>query len=214
MNRRNEDMHPGTTGTIMLSLFVSGIGIAVMLGWIFDIGWLKSIRPDFVTMKFTTAFSFLLSGIILYYVSRIRFFTPAIAMAVLPAAVMGIVLIMFSLLASTMFDVYIGIEALLVEEGPEAVETATPGRPSVGTMIAFLLVAYSGIAAMLRPANLPLQLAIVGALILITGAIAVAGYILNMPMLYYYVEGGISTAMALHTAILFGFLGTGLFRLK
>lgn len=190
MNRQSEDMRSVAAGTIMLSLFVSGIGIAVMLGWIFDIGWLKSIRPDFVTMKFTTAFSFLLSGITFYYVSRIRFFSPAIAMTVLPVTVMCIVLIMFSLLASTMFDLYIGIEALFVEEGPEAVETVMPGRPSIGTMIAFLLVAYTGIAAMLRPANLPLQLAIVGAIIFMTGAVAVVGYILDMPMLYYYVEGG------------------------
>lgn len=214
MTRQNEVKRPATAGTTMLSIFVSGIGIAVMLGWLFDITWLKSIRPDFVTMKFTVAFSFLFSGITLYYVSRIRFFNPTTAMAVLPVSVMCIVLMMFTFLASTMFDIYIGIETLFVTERPDAVETVTPGRPSVVTMIAFLLVAYSGIVAMLRPANLPRQLAIIGAVVFVTGLVAVTGYVFGQPVLYYYVDGGVSTAMALHTAILFVSLGIGLYRLK
>ena len=214
MNQYPNESGPASAGTTWISIFVGCTGLAVMFGWVFDIGWLKSIRPDFVTMKFATAMSFLFSGITLYYISRIRFYQAATAMAILPVSVMVILLSMVTFLASTMLDIYIGIEMLFVEEAPGAVETVTPGRPSVGTMIAFLLVAYTGVAAMLRPENLPLQLLLVGLVVLAMGLLAVCGYILDMPMLYYYVEGGISTAMALHTAILFVMLGVGLVRLK
>jgi hypothetical protein len=39
--------------------------------------------------------------------------------------------------------------------------------------------------------------------------LAVAGYIINAPVLYYYVEG-LNSALAFHTAGLFVLLGTGL----
>jgi hypothetical protein len=37
-------------------------GIIVVIGWLLDIEVLKSILPYWVTMKFTTAISFILSG--------------------------------------------------------------------------------------------------------------------------------------------------------
>lgn len=43
------------------------IGSIVMVGWIFDIEILKSLSPTWVTMKFTTALSFTLSGIFWFH---------------------------------------------------------------------------------------------------------------------------------------------------
>jgi len=42
------------------------IGASVLLGWTFDIQWLKSIRPDWVTMRANTALLFLLTGVSLF----------------------------------------------------------------------------------------------------------------------------------------------------
>ena len=53
-----------------LSLLVIIAGIAVILGWIFDIAVLKSISPAWTSMKFVTAFTFILSGITLYFIVR------------------------------------------------------------------------------------------------------------------------------------------------
>ena len=198
----------------MIALLVALAGLAVMVGWIFDISWLKSIRPDWVTMKFTTAFSFFFSGITLYYVSRLRFGHSTVAFAVLPASLLIITLTMVTFLVSAVLDIYVGIESLFVVETADAVETALPGRPSVGTMVTFLLIASAGFIAMFKPANLPRQLLTLGCLVFLAGLLAVLGYILDMPLLYYYVHGGISTAMALHTGILFICLGIGLIRLK
>lgn len=42
--------------------FLIGLGIAVLIGWIADIGWLKSVLPDRMTMKPNAAIGFLASG--------------------------------------------------------------------------------------------------------------------------------------------------------
>ena len=121
---------------------------------------------------------------------------------------------MFTLFASTMFDIYLGVEMLFVTEETGAVETVLPGRPSVGTMVAFMLVATAGFLAMVRPARLPAYLLFLDCLILLTGVVALIGYAFDLPALYYYVPGGISTAMAFHTAALFALLGIGFIRLR
>ena len=53
-----------------LAVAVSITGSVVMVGWILDIDALKSILPTWVTMKFSTALSFTLSGITLYFMSH------------------------------------------------------------------------------------------------------------------------------------------------
>lgn len=185
-----------------------------MGGWIFDIGWLKSIRPDWVTMKFTTAFSFFFSGIVLYFTASLRFGRSSYAFVIMPACLLCISLTMFTLLASTMFDINVGIETLFVTEASGAVETVLPGRPSLAAMLNFMMMVCAGIVAMLNAGHLPRLLFCIGCLVCLIGMIAVAGYIADWPALYYYVEGGISTAMALHSAILFMILGYGLIRLR
>jgi len=56
----------------VLSLAVSGAGIVVMIGWIFDINILKSISPAWVSMKFDTAVAFVAGGISLYFIARAK----------------------------------------------------------------------------------------------------------------------------------------------
>lgn len=205
----------GVRTTKLLGILVALVGAAVMLGWVFDIGVLKSIRPDWVTMKFSTAFCFFMSGITLYYIACLCSDQPSFAYAVLPAALLCIALTMFTLLASTLFDIYVGIEVLFIKERVDAVETVMPGRPSVGTMLAFMLIVFAGITAMLKPANLSLYLAVLGMGIFLSGLSAAIGYAVDAPLLYFYIqEGGLSSAMALHTAILFMLIGIGLVRLK
>ena len=53
-----------------LGVCVAVTGVTVMIGWVFNIGFLKSISPGWVTMKYTTAFAFILCGVSLYFMAK------------------------------------------------------------------------------------------------------------------------------------------------
>jgi len=184
-------------------------GVVVMFGWVADIPILTSILPQWVTMKFTTALSFFLSGIVLYFIAISLHGRRDLAQIVLPVATLLILLLMATLLASVFLSVKTGVEDLFVKEAAGAVKTTVPGRPSAGTMISFIMVAISGIFVMFRPKNIGKILFWFGVIVGSLGAFGVLGYIISVPLLYYTLEGW-STAMALHTAILFTLLGLGL----
>jgi len=193
----------------ILSTIVSLIGLMVMVGWVLNIPVLTSILPQWVTMKFTTALSFLLSGITLYYVTKAVNKEREVAQIVLPITTLLVLLLMATLLISVFVGVRTGIEDLFVKETADAIKTTTPGRPSAGTMIDFILVAIAGILTMFNLPSLKKTLFVIGWLVSIVGGVGILGYILNIPLLYYTLEGW-STAMALHTATLFVLLGVGL----
>lgn len=90
-----------------------------------------------------------------------------------------------------------------------AVKTVTPGRPSVPTMLNFIFIASAGILTILNPKQLRSKQRIIGLIVGIIGAVAVVGYIMNAPLLYYFMEG-MNSAIAGHTAILFVLIGMGL----
>ena len=115
-----------------------------MFGWFLDIPVFKSILPNWVTMKFTTALCFAMSGAVLYCVILAREGRVLVAQTFLPLPCLCISLIMASLLVSVFLGINTGIENLFVKENPNAIMTTIPGRPSVGTMVAFLCIDLLG----------------------------------------------------------------------
>ena len=193
---------------ISLSGLVVFSGMLVMAGWVFDIEVLKSILPIWVTMKFTAAFSFILSGFVLYFVKTgFEQKSDGIQMA-LTISILIILLIMVTFLLSSVFNIRTGVEDFFVRELEGAIKTSTPGRPSIGTMFNFLLVSVIGVFTMYEVKKLAAKIHFTGFLILFVGCIAILGYILSVPRLYFLFEG-YSSAMAIHTAILFIILGIG-----
>ena len=193
----------------VLSLIVIIVAIMVIIGWIFDISVLKSISPAWVTMKLTTAIAFLLSGITLYFIVTAIEGEFDKAQVALSIASLIIVLLMGTLFFSSLLKIHTGVDDLFIKETTGSVKTVTPGRPSVPTMLNFILIAAAGILTMLNPKKLLSKLRTIGLTVGIIGAVAVAGYIINAPLLYYFIEGT-NSAMAIHTAILFVLLGVGL----
>jgi hypothetical protein len=191
----------------ILSIIVIAVGVIVTIGWVYDIDILKQISPAWVTMKLSTALSFLSSGFILYLMNDLRKRNSELARLLLPSPTMFVLFFMGILLVSSLIDVRTGIEDLFVKED-EAVQSVTPGRPSIGTMVSFILIVIASLASLRNAATLNKRLSVVGLTIVVIGVLAVVGYIVNLPMLYYAVEGW-STAMALHTAFLFVLLGGG-----
>jgi hypothetical protein len=193
----------------VLSLIVIIAAIMVIIGWIFDISALKSISPAWVTMKLTTAIAFLLSGITLYFIVRAIEGEFDKAQVALSTTSLIIILLIGTLLLSAFLKIHTGVDGLFIKEPAGAVKTVTPGQPSVPTMLNFILMAVAGIFTILHPNKLQSKLRIIGLTVGTIGAAAVVGYIINAPLLYYFIEG-INSAMACHTAILFVLLGMGL----
>ncbi len=200
--RRNSKIAQGLSACVMI------VGMIVMCGWIFDISILKSILPMWVTMKFSTALCFLISGIIIISIAWMKKY-PGFAQISLSMTTMLLMLFMASLFLSSFTGMRTGIEDLFVREVQGALKTITPGRPSLGTMVNFILISIAGIMAMFQSPQLKIFLMIIGRMVLMIGGIAVFGYVLNLPLLYYTFEG-FSTAMACHTALLFMIVGSSL----
>jgi hypothetical protein len=191
-----------------LSLVVIIAGILVIIGWIFDIGILKNISPTWVSMKFDTAFAFVFSGIILYFIVRVMEGEFDKAQVVLSIMSLIIILLMGTLFFSAIFGVNTGAEELFIKDNVTNNKTVVPGQPSLPTMFSFVLIASAGILTTLNPGNLRSKLKIIGVIVGLIGTLAVVGYCLNAPHLYYYIEG-VNSAIACHTAALFIVLGIG-----
>lgn len=191
-----------------LSLVVFIIGGLAMIGWIFDIGILKSISTSWISMKFNTAVAFLLSSITLYFIVRAQEGEFDKAQVALSISSMIIIILMGVLFFSSIFKVHTGTEELFFEEARGGVKTPFPGQPSMPTMFNFILIALGGILAIINPGKPQPKLKIIGLPIMIIGLVAVFGYAVNAPILYYYIEG-VNSAMACNTAISFILLGAG-----
>jgi hypothetical protein len=190
-----------------LSMVVIIAGLTVITGWIFNIGILKSISPFWVSMKFDTAVAFVLSGITLYFIVRAVEGEFDKAQVALSITSLIIILLMGTLFFSTVLGIHTGAEELFVKDKTTN-KTIVPGLPSLPTMFNFILIASAGILTTLNPHNLKLKLKIIGVIVGLIGVLAVIGYIVNAPYLYYFIEG-INSAIACHTAALFIVLGIG-----
>lgn len=167
---------------------VSLAGLMVMAGWVWDVSVLKSILPHWVTMKFSTAFSFFLSGIILFLLARFMK-GEALAQILLLIPSLVVLFLMGTLLLSSFSDIRTGVEDLFMREAEGAARSVAPGRPSVVTMVCFILMSATGLAAMLGAPGLKKILTAAGGALVGFGGLALLGYLLQVPVFYSAVEG-------------------------
>lgn len=211
-NKKTSDKISVLKVTSLYALIVAKIVIVtscvVMVGWFFDIGIFKSILPDFVTMKFVTALSFLLSGIILLLVNYKSSNDSSLIDIMIPSTSFLIAMIMGTTLLSVVFGFQSGIEKIFVIETSDAILTPVPGRPSIGTMAGFMLATIVGFISFTTIRKKNKIYFLIGNIISLLGIVALVGYIFSVPELYYSAQG-ISSAMAVHTAALFVLVGTG-----
>ncbi len=126
----------------------------------------------------------------------------------MPIVSMVIFLLMASLLASTIIGVDTGVEELFVKDSMAAVQSVVPGRPSIATMLNFILIAMTGVLTTMNIAKLSKMVLIFGMTVAAIGITAILGYLIDQPLLYFSVLGK-SSAMAVNTAILFILWGIG-----
>ena len=191
-------------------LAIATIGLVVLIAWIYDIPQLKSIIPDAPSMKFSTAVAFICSGVAIYFVLELltskHRIPSAASQVILPAAILIIILFMSTHIASAVLSRPSGIDNLFVKEAQDTPFTASPGRPSGVTMTNFLLIAVATTFAITQHSSMKKILSIMGIVIGLSAAIALIGHAVGVPILYYALEG-VTTGMAIHTAVLFLVVG-------
>jgi len=196
--------------TRIVSVAVIIIGLVVMIGWFTDDDTLKRLNPNWVTMKFSTAVSFLASGMVVFLINESRNKNSEASKIIIFAPLIVVLFFMATLLVSTIAGTSTGVSSLFIAEDPSAaIGSVKAGTPSVGTMINFLLIIGTGFTYLLAHPKHRKYLSISGAIILALAIIALVGYAIDSPPLYYQIEGA-SGAMALHTAIAFALLGISL----
>jgi len=162
---------------------VFGIGCLVLVGWILDIAVLKSLSPDWVSMKASTAVAFVLTGIALWLsqAKRARFRPGRYVARGAASAVAAAGLLTLAEYASGW---NLGIDQLLFTEPSGTVRTIYPGRMAPNTALNFLLI---GLALILldvqtrrghRPAHYLIGLGGIVALV------ALLGYLYDASSLY------------------------------
>jgi len=188
-----------------LSIVVVGISLIVLVGWALDIGVLKSLIPGRVTQKPNTAIGLMASGAALLLwrwqmkfqarrpqpMAKRRF-----PFAVFLLAVFAIALGLVNLLEYGL-GLNFGIDQLLFETSPDAVDTLAGGRSAPNTAVNFVLIG-SALLLLMRQQYRAAQgfsaAAFAVALLALTGHLyAVADF---------YRVGSV-TGMAVHTAIAF-----------
>jgi diguanylate cyclase (GGDEF)-like protein len=172
--------------------------LTVIIGWYTHVVALIQVYPAWVPMQFNTALGFICLGLALLSL-HFRYATPTKVLALL-------ILILGSLtLSQYLTGISWGIDQLFMKHYI-TVNTISPGRMAPNTAICFTL---SGLALIMLIQGrfyrwLP-GAAIVGALIMGLGTVALLGYISQVEAAYGW---GQWTRMAIHTAI--GFIMVGL----
>ncbi|MBD2201973.1 PAS domain S-box protein [Calothrix sp. FACHB-1219] len=184
------------------SLGVVLIGCVVLLGWVFNIAAIKSILPQWVTMKANAALGFVFAGLGLYFLPSTNSGKRRLAQG----CALFVTLLGLLNLSQYAFGWNLGIDQLLFTEKSTAIATSYPGRMAAVTAFNFTLM---GIALWLLlgriiPYQLVQILALVTALITLQ---VVIGYTYGAELIFglaFY------TFTALHTAIAFLMLSLGI----
>ena len=174
------------------------LGLLVLIGWYSHTVELIQVLPIFVPMQYNTALGFLLGGsaILLIYHKKM-------ALSRVLLAIVGC--IGFLTLVEYSMGVNLHIDELFMKHYI-TVETSHPGRMAPNTALCFLLSSVA-LSLTVGKGTKKMQISsILGALIFGLGIIAFIGYLIGMEVTY---GGGKLTRMAVHTAIGFMILGTG-----
>jgi len=191
----------------ILSLVIGGEAFIVMMGWIFHIHPLTRFLANGINMKFPTAFLFLVSAVGLYFIGKEKYEDNEWAHLILPGISLFIFLISFALLGAGIFNATTGIEFLYVETGASPLDFGS-GWPSFPTLINFILFGIVSLFALFFDTGFA-KVQFFGYVISLVGLLAILGYLLRVPALYYQFNAT-AIPMASNTSLLFVLLGIGL----
>lgn len=132
---------PDRTRNVVLSAAYLAMfaGTLVLLGWALDIALLKSISPDWVSMKANTAACFALLGFALW--SRIQVAERSLLLARIVSLLVALIGLFTLLEYLLVWNA--GIDQALFNEAMGTVVTSSPGRMAPDTALSFLLLGFA-----------------------------------------------------------------------
>lgn len=180
-------------------IFSLTVGCFVLLGWAFDIKFLKSVALGFVTMKPNTAFCFLLSGIALLFLKE-NLYTGDLKRRIVQICAISLLLIGLFTLAEYIFNLNFGFDRLLFSRPLSLDDDVFPGRMSPISAFNFSVL---GIIFLIRNVKIrekfyPAQW--LSLIIALTSLTAIAGYAYNVQVLHLASH---FASIALHSAVTF-----------
>lgn len=178
-------------GALLLVL----LGSLVLLGWLWNVGFLTTVLPGRITMKPNTAIGFLLLGAALFLLTRSRQTRSTQLWCAASAALVALVGLLT--LSEYVFHANLGIDQLLFKD---LVQLSFPGRMAHITAFNFFIAGLSVLLLVFSEKHAKLSQTL-AALTGLSALFAIVGYLYGVPLLYGSVE---YTSMALHTGV--GFL--------
>lgn len=189
---------------IIIFLVIS-VALLVTAGHVADITELKTVIPNAVTMKFTTSISFVFSSLIVLGFLHLRNKVDDSTKYVEPSVALIALVLSQIIFLSVMLGDSPEITSMFTHDDEEIYSTS-PGVPSLGTLLGFTLIMLIGIGSVFHSKSIFMNLKWIGMMVMIIGLLGLAGYAFDIPKFYYYVED-LSTAMAIHTSLLFAMTG-------
>lgn len=184
------------TAPAAISLVCLAVSFTVLSAWTFDLPIIREVIPGRPAMQVTTAISFMLTGLLIYFVGRFNGHGNRARFALS----FGLLLIMGWTFLGFVFGFSPHLDELL------GGGTLAPGRPSFPSAVCFLAIGLWGVG---RDTRYAISDQIVGVLLLAISLPAIMGHAIGQPALYYRSESGVGVGigMAFNTAVLFALVG-------
>ncbi|MBF0485155.1 MAG: PAS domain-containing protein [Candidatus Omnitrophica bacterium] len=184
----------------VISVLTFFTGCAVLGGWAWDVPALKSVFPGLVTMKANTAVCFILIAGALWSLQAKRV-DKRFARITALSCVLPLLLISLGTFCEYAFQCNLGIDQALFQEHAGAVLTPYLGRMAFNTSINFILIGTALLFLRSGKTKFSYFLQILALAVGFIALLSLVGYCYGAPPLY--IGHHFSTAMALHTTLLF-----------
>ncbi|NQZ09413.1 MAG: CHASE domain-containing protein, partial [Algicola sp.] len=179
----------------VLALFVSLLGVVVLVGWTTHNTTLIQVSPHLVPMQYNTALGFVLCGLGTYaLLIEQKNLTSTVALILITLGI--------ATLSQYIFGVDFAIDELFMRHYID-LNVSHPGRMAPNTALCFALCGLTLFFAVHKPSIY--TSAILAAIILALAVVAFTGYLMKVETAYGW---GKLTKMAVHTSV--GFLVTGM----
>ncbi len=197
------------SSAISVIIFLSGT--AVFFGWIFDIGVLKSVFPNWVTMKASTAVCFILVGLSLSLEHNKRS-KNNIGHSISKIFAFLIFSIGFLVFLEYIYGLDFKIDQLLFKESQISINASSSGRMAFNSSILFCILGLIILSNNLRNSIFTYIRQVCALGVILISILSTLRYFYGIE--FFYVKPNLSFVMAIHTAILFILSGLGILFLR